>query len=235
MSLIDLANPTRFLALVQRVLPWLAMIDGAGAAARPRARGERARRLPARRDREDHVHSRAQCLALDVRLGRDERRGARHAGVATSARRRRAKGRSAARRLLHVSRARHRFAVGPADVGHLLGMGRAHDLGAGAVPALSRHHRAVARGRRSRTRRPRRRDPDAGRRDQHPDHQVLGRLVEHAAPAGVGVPPRRTDHRIVAALSAAGDGQSPSCCCSSRCCSRPCATRSCGAGSARCS
>ena len=41
----------------------------------------------------------------------------------------------------------------------------------------------------------RRRGADAGRRDQHPDHQVLGRLVEHAAPAGLGAPARRPDHR----------------------------------------
>ena len=37
-------------------------------------------------------------------------------------------------------------------------------------------------------RRARGRDPDPGRRDQPADHQVLGRLVEHAAPAGLGVP-----------------------------------------------
>ena len=45
----------------------------------------------------------------------------------------------------------HRLAVGPADVGHLLGVGRAADLGAGAVPALSR--RASRCGARSRIRR----------------------------------------------------------------------------------
>ena len=43
-------------------------------------------------------------------------------------------------------------------------------------------------------RRARRRDPDAGRRDQPADHQVLGRLVEHAAPAGLGDAARRPDH-----------------------------------------
>ena len=41
----------------------------------------------------------------------------------------------------------------------------------------------------------RRRDHHAGRLHQHPDHQVLGRLVEHAAPAGVGVAAGRADHR----------------------------------------
>ena len=38
-----------------------------------------------------------------------------------------------------------------------------------------------------------RRDPDAGRRHQSADHQVLRRLVEHAAPAGLGRPARRAD------------------------------------------
>ena len=35
-------------------------------------------------------------------------------------------------------------------------------------------------------RRPRRLDPDPGRGDQRADRQVLGRLVEHPAPAGLG-------------------------------------------------
>ena len=54
--------------------------------------------------------------------------------------------------------------------------------------------------------RARRRDHHAGRLRQHPDHQILGRLVEHAAPAGFGVPARRPDHRSQHAVAAAGDG-----------------------------
>ena len=46
-----------------------------------------------------------------------------------------------------------------------------------------RHHRALARLRRPAARRPHRRHRDAGRRAQHSGHQVLGRLVAHAAPA----------------------------------------------------
>ena len=61
------------------------------------------------------------------------------------------------------------------------------------------------------------RDHHAGRLHQHPDHQVLGRLVEHAAPAGVGVPPRRPDDRPEHAVAAAGDGARLHRCCSSRC------------------
>ena len=52
----------------------------------------------------------------------------------------------------------------------------------------------------------RRRDPDAGRRRQPADHQVLGRLVEHAAPAGLGAPPRRPDDPSDDPDAAAGDG-----------------------------
>ncbi len=46
----------------------------------------------------------------------------------------------------------------------------------------------------------------AGRLRQHPDHQVLRGLVEHAAPAGVCVPSRRPDDRCQHALAASGDG-----------------------------
>ena len=95
---------------------------------------------------------------------------------------------------LHLPRPRHRLALGPADVGHLVGVGRAADLGAGAVLPLSRLHRPAST--RS-TIRPAARapalDPGAGRRRQPADHQVLGRLVEHAAPAGQRRPPRRSD------------------------------------------
>ena len=173
---------------------------------RPLPIGDGARRLPAGRHREDHVHPRAECVAVDVRLGRDERRGARHAGVAASARRRRRQGRRPDRRCLHVSRAGHGLAVGPADVGHLLGMGCAADLGADPVSDVSRPDRAVAGGRGSLARRARRRGPDAGRRHQPADHQILGRLVEHAASAGFGVPDGRADTRPRLSDSAAGDG-----------------------------
>jgi len=49
-------------------------------------------------------------------------------------------------------------------MGHLLGVGRAADVRADPVPALSRRHRPVAHGRRSVAGGARRRDPDAGRR-----------------------------------------------------------------------
>ncbi len=48
--------------------------------------------------------------------------------------------------------------------------------------------------------------PDAGRRDQSADHQILGRLVEYAASAGLGDAPGRTCARPRLFDSAAGDG-----------------------------
>src|SRR5690606_5486394 len=59
--------------------------------------------------------------------------------------------------------------------------------------------RPVALGARSR-------NPDTGRRGQSADHQVLGRLVEHAAPAGLGATPRRPDDPCQPADAAAGLG-----------------------------
>src|SRR5262249_45895613 len=43
-------------------------------------------------------------------------------------------------------------------------------------------------------RRARRRGPDPRRRGQPADHQILGRLVEHAASAGLGAAAGRFDH-----------------------------------------
>src|SRR5207247_2238106 len=145
-------------------------------------------------------------MAVDVRLGRDEPCGAGHAGVAASLSGRRRQSRRPDRRGVHVSRAGDGLAVGPADVGHLLGMGCAADLGPDPVFDVSRPDRAVAGGRRSLARRARRGDPDAGRRDQSADHQILGGLVEYAASAGLGDANRRTHARPRLFDSAAGDG-----------------------------
>src|SRR5262249_5558820 len=103
-------------------------------------------------------------------------------------------------------RAGHWIVVGPADVGHLLGMGCAADLGADPVPDVSWPDGAVARGRGSGAGGAGGRGADTGRRDQPAHHQVLGRLVEHAAPAGLGVAPGRIDARRRLPDSASGDG-----------------------------
>ncbi len=49
---------------------------------------------------------------------------------------------------------------------------------------------------------------------QHADHQVLGRLVEHAAPAGLGAPARRIDHPSRHPAAAGHHGWWRSRCCS---------------------
>src|SRR4030042_423693 len=92
--------------------------------------------------------------------------------------------------------------------GHLLVGGRAAHLDARAVPALSRIDRVVAVDRGGGPCRPRRRHPRAGRRHQHPHHQILGGLVEHTAPAGEHHPPRRPDPRSLHAVAASGHGVS---------------------------
>ena len=136
MPVIDLANPTRFLTVVNRVLPWLIAATVILFAVGSVPRDERARRLSARRHCQNHVPACACCLAWHVRLGSDERRGAWHAGVAASAGRRRRQGSGADRRSVHLHLSRDRIALGPPDLGHLLGVGRAADLDAGAVAAL---------------------------------------------------------------------------------------------------
>src|SRR5262249_48691071 len=77
----------------------------------------RARRLPAGRDRQDHVHSRAGGVARPLCLDVDERRGARHAGVAASARRRRRPSPGADRRGVPADVARFPVPVGAARGG----------------------------------------------------------------------------------------------------------------------
>ena len=67
--------------------------------------------------------------------------------------RHRGAGGGAAGRGLHPDLPRLRLALGRADVGHLVGVGRAAHLGAGAVLSLSRLHRAGERLRRSDARR----------------------------------------------------------------------------------
>ena len=180
--------------------------DRGPAADRPLSIGDGAGRLPAGRHRQDHVHPRAECVAVDVRLGRDEPGGTGHAGVAASAGGCGREGRRPDRRRLYVSCAGHGLAVGAADVGHLLGMGCAADVGADPVSDVSRPDRAVARGGGSLAGGARRRDPDAGRRDQPADHQVLGRLVEYAASAGLGDADRRAHARSRLPDTTSGDG-----------------------------
>ena len=149
MALIDLANPTRFLALAERALPWLI----AATAVRRSRSGSTSGLFVAPDDYQQgatvkimfiHVPSAwlgmfcwgvMSVAALGTLVWRHPL-----ADVAAKA----AAPIGAAFTFLCL---RHRLAVGPADVGHLLGVGRAAHLGAGAVPDVSRRHRAVAHGR----------------------------------------------------------------------------------------
>ena len=161
--MMNFANPTVFLALTRRVLPWLAAATAAlfavglwlsFAAPPDYQQGETVKIM--------YLHVPAAWLSTFI-YGVMTAGGARHAGLAPSAGRRRAEGGGAARRGLHLHLPRHRLAVGQADVGDLLGVGRAPDLGAGAVHPLSRAHRALAHDRGSGPRGARGGDPDAGR------------------------------------------------------------------------
>ena len=198
----NLANPTVFVDLTRRALPWLAAATAALFAVGLTLSFMAPPDYQQGETRQDHVSARAGGLDVDLRLRRHGARRARHARLAPSAGRRGAEGRGAARRGLHLHLPRHRLAVGQADVGNLLGMGRAPDLGAGAVPPLSRPDRAVAGDRGPGPGGARGGDPHPGRLRQPADHQILGRLVEHAASAGLGVPPRRPDDRALAAVAA---------------------------------
>src|SRR5262249_393732 len=66
-------------------------------------------------------------------------------------------------------------------------------LGAGPAADVSWRARVVAADRRSHTGRPGGRGSHPRRRDQYSHHQVLGGLVEHAAPTGLGAAPGRID------------------------------------------
>ena len=185
MALIDLANPTRFLRLVNRLLPWLAAatvllfafgLYRAMSAPDDYQQGATVKIM--------FLHVPAAWLGM-MGWGLMSVAALGTLGVAASAGRCGRQGGGADRRRLHLHLPRHRLAVGPPDLGHLLGMGRAADLDAGAAAALSRRDGALLDRGGTEPRRARGGDPGTGRRGQSADHQVLGRLVEHAAPAGL--------------------------------------------------
>ena len=163
-----LANPTRFMALSARVLPWISALAAVLHRRRPlhgilyRPAG-----LPAGPHRQDHVRACAGGLAVDVHLCAGRGLQLRPAGFPASARRCLRQGRGADRRRVHLPMSGHGLAVGQAHVGRLLGLGPAAHLGAHSFLSLSRSHRAAllhrgrAAGRQS--------DRDPGRRrHRHP-------------------------------------------------------------------
>ena len=179
------ANPARFLKLAEASCPPSGCRDG-------RVRGglylgarHSARRLPAGRDGADHVRACAGGVDGALWSIRSWRWPARRplifrhplADIG-------GEGGGTDRRHVLLPGPRHRIAVGQADVGRLVGMGCAPHLDVRAVPALSRLHRGVAGDRGSASRRGHRAHRRHRRLHQRADRQILGRLVEFAAPAG---------------------------------------------------
>ena len=148
------ANPARFARLAAAITPWSAALTGllfavgltlALIASPPDyQQGETVRIM--------YVHVPAAWLAsvvyVVVAAG-----SAVCAGLAPSAGRPGGRAESARSAPASPRSACDRLALGQADVGRLVGVGRAADLGAGAVLPLSRPHRAGARLRRSDARR----------------------------------------------------------------------------------
>ena len=77
-----------------------------------------------------------------------------------------------------------RFAVGCADVGSLLGLGRTLDFRAGVTVFVSGGHRVAKRDRRPSRGGPGSRGAGGCWGDQSADHPLFGRVVDNFAPAG---------------------------------------------------
>src|SRR5436853_316395 len=154
----------------------------------------RADRRAAGRGLPHHLHPRPGGVDVDVHLRDDgvlggHRPGVQHAALAHDGERARAH-----RRAVHLHRAVDRLVLGQADLGHLVGLGRAPHLGADpAVPVL-RLHGAAGGDRRPATSGTRRRAARDRRRGERPDHLLLGTVVEHAAPGRVRQPDPGAEH-----------------------------------------
>ena len=202
----NLASPAVFLTLVKRTLPTLALITIALFVVGLGMAFAGAPGLPAGRDRQDHVSPRACRVVVDLRLRRD---GARRLGTLV---------------WRHPLADAAQKAAAPLGAGFtficlvtgslwgkpMWGTYWVWDARLTSVLVLFILYlglialwRAIDDPGPGRARR---RDPDAGRRRQPADHQVLRRLVEHAASARFGVPPGRADDRARAAVAAARDG-----------------------------
>ena len=171
-----LANPTRFMELSGKLLPWL---SGVAALPRLRAVPRLLRRAPDYQQGETAASCSSTCRA--AWLAMVVLRPDRHLGFGLLVFRHPLADVSAKAAVPSAppspAGAGHRLAVGPAHVGHLLGVGRAPDVRADPVlplprpdgPALLARGRAAGRQAHG--------DPGAGRRRDPADHQVLGRLV----------------------------------------------------------
>ena len=129
MNFYQFSSPATFYPLAGRLAPWFA---GAAAvlaiAGRLDRLRHRAHRLPAGRGVPDHLHPRARRVDVDVHLSGDgvlghARAGVQHAIVGDDG-----AGARADRGADDVHRAVDRRVVGPADLGHVLGVGRTDDV-----------------------------------------------------------------------------------------------------------
>src|SRR5437016_1212662 len=199
----DLAAPLYPVLALSLLLgtPVLSLIGAIGAALTLGLRGGALHRLFRRADRRaagrglpHHLHPRPGGVDVDVHLRGDgvlggHRPGLQHAALAHDGERP-----GADRRAVHLHRAVDRLVLGQADLGHLVGLGRAPHLGADpAVPVL-RLHGAAGGDRRPATSGTRRRAARDRRRCECPDHLLLGTVVEHAAPGRVRQPDPGSEH-----------------------------------------
>lgn len=104
-----------------------------------------AARLPAGRQLPDHVSARAGGDGVDGDLRRDGDGGVYRAGLAAQSRRFGRDGDGAGGRGLYLYRAGHRLGLGQTDVGHLVDLGCAAHLRAGAAVFIRGRDCAVAR------------------------------------------------------------------------------------------
>ncbi len=156
MNFFRYSSPSTFYPLAGKLIPWFGwsalLLAIVGLVDRLRSR---AHRLPAGRGLSHHLHPRRDRMDVDVHLCRDgvlERAvaGLQHAPVGHDG-----AGAGADRRPDDVHRVVDRRALGPADVGNVLGVGCADDLRADPAVPLFRRDRAAQRHRRRPPRGPR--------------------------------------------------------------------------------
>ncbi len=165
------------------------------------------------------------------------------ADLAHEARRHGGRGRGADRRGVLLGCAADGLDMGTPDVGYVVGVGRAHDVDAGAAVPLLRRDGVASGDSARRNGRPRRRDSRRRRHGRHSDHQIFGRLVADVAPdvdvqADVGaVDAGRNVPAAARSACSASMRSSSACCCSASATKCSCANGarngsaiSCGAG-----
>ena len=129
----------------------------------------------------DYVSSCPGGHVVDGRLSGNGRRRLCGAGLADENGRSDGGGAGAGGRRLHGHRPGQRGGMGETDVGNVVDLGRAPDVGAGFAVSLCRDYRPLARLRRSPSGGQGGRYSGAGGGGQSACHSLFGHLVEHAA------------------------------------------------------